>query len=142
VIAVDTNILVYAYNRRAPEHEAAAAAMAKLAAEPAWGLPVTVACEFYAVVTNPRLWLEPSVDTALAALDAWLATPGARLLGDPPGLWSRLRPMLAAPGTVGRQVHDARIAATCLAHGVTELWTLDRDYSWYPQLRTHNPLVG
>lgn len=38
-------------------------------------------------------------------------------------------------------VHDARIAAICLAHGVDELLTADRDFSYFPDLRTTNPLV-
>ncbi|MEJ7726221.1 MAG: hypothetical protein WKH47_04295 [Actinomycetes bacterium] len=39
-------------------------------------------------------------------------------------------------------MHDARIAGICLAHGVTELWTADRDFSRFPGLRTRNPLVS
>jgi predicted nucleic acid-binding protein len=38
--------------------------------------------------------------------------------------------------------HDARIAAVCLAHGVTELWSADRDYLRFPALRVRNPLVS
>ena len=38
-------------------------------------------------------------------------------------------------------VHDARIAALCLSHGVRELWSADRDFSRFPALRTRNPLV-
>jgi predicted nucleic acid-binding protein len=38
-------------------------------------------------------------------------------------------------------VHDARIAALCLSHGVCELWSADRDFSRFPALRTRNPLV-
>lgn len=141
MIAVDTNILVYAFNARAAEHERAAAAMGWLVRQPAWALPWIVAAEFYAVVTNPRLWLEPRREACLAALDAWTATPGARLISEPRGMWPQLREMLASARAAGRQVHDARIAAICLAHGVTELWTLDRDFSWYPDLRTRNPLA-
>lgn len=37
--------------------------------------------------------------------------------------------------------HDSAVAAICLSHGVTELWTADRDYSFFPTLRTRNPLV-
>jgi len=37
-------------------------------------------------------------------------------------------------------VHDARVAAICLAHGVRELLTADRDFSLFPELRTRNPL--
>lgn len=141
MIAVDTNILVYAYNEASPLHERALAAMERLTSGPSWGLPWIVAGEFYAVLTDARLWREPRVDGALAALDAWIATPGARLLAESPAHWSRLRPALASARPVGRRVHDARIAAVCLAAGVSELWSSDRDFSWYPQLRVRNPLA-
>ena len=39
------------------------------------------------------------------------------------------------------RVHDARIAALCLAHGVRELWTADRDFSRFAKLATANPLA-
>ncbi len=141
MIAVDTNILVYAYDESSPAHERALAAMDRLVSEPSWGLPWIAAGEFYSVLTDSRFWNEPQVDGALAALDAWIATPGARLLAEPPGAWSSLRALLAAARPLGQKVHDARIAAVCLAAGVTELWTADRDFSWYPQLRVRNPLV-
>jgi len=41
----------------------------------------------------------------------------------------------------GPRIHDARIAALCLHHGVRELWTADRDFSLFPKLKTRNPLV-
>ena len=42
----------------------------------------------------------------------------------------------------GAKVHDAKIAAICLSLGVTELWTADRDFSYFPELTTRNPLVA
>ena len=42
----------------------------------------------------------------------------------------------------GPMVHDARVAAICLGHGVDRLWTTDRDFSRFPALAVHNPLVG
>ena len=141
MIAVDTNILVYAYDEAAPLHRQALAAMERLVGESAWGLPWIVAGEFYAVLTDGRVWRVPQVDGALAALDAWLATPGVRLLSEPPGHWPRLRPLLVRARPLGRKVHDARIAAACLAAGVTELWSSDHDFSWYPELRVRNPLI-
>ena len=36
--------------------------------------------------------------------------------------------------------HDARVAALCIAHGVTEFWTADRDLSRFPELVARNPL--
>jgi uncharacterized protein len=41
----------------------------------------------------------------------------------------------------GPAVHDARIAALCLANGVRELWSADRDFTQFPDLRTANPLT-
>ena len=42
---------------------------------------------------------------------------------------------------VGPAVHDVRIAALCLANGVSELWTADRDFGRFPALKVRNPLV-
>ncbi len=39
-------------------------------------------------------------------------------------------------------VRDARIAALCVGHGVTEFWTADRDFSRLPMLPVRNPLLG
>ena len=142
MIAVDTNILVYAYDESSPAHERALSAMEELVSGPSWGLPWIVAGEFYSVLTDARLWREPHVDGGLSALDAWIGTPGARLLAEPPGHWPYLRALLAGARPLGRRVHDARIAAVCLAAGVSELWSSDRDFSWYPQLNVRNPLVG
>lgn len=142
MIAVDTNLLLIAHRREAPGHEAALRVMRRLATHAAWGLPWIVAAEFYAVATNPRLWRRPRPDDALGALDAWIGTAGARLLGETPDMWPSLSALVRQGGVLGGRVHDARIAAVCLAHGVTELWTLDRDFSWFPELRTRNPLVG
>ena len=41
----------------------------------------------------------------------------------------------------GPRVQDARVAAICIGQGVSELWTADRDYSRFPELKTRNPLV-
>ncbi len=142
MIAVDTNILVYAYDEAAPLHGRARAALDRLASEPAWGLPWIVAGEFLGVLTNPRRFLDPDGARVLDALDALISAPGARLLTEPPGHWPLLKTLLAAAKPRGCDVHDARIAAVCIAAGVAEFWTSDRDFSWYPQLRTRNPLVG
>lgn len=56
--------------------------------------------------------------------------------------WPELRATLTAGRIVGPKVHDARIAALCRLHGVRELWSADRDFSRFPELRVRNPLVG
>jgi uncharacterized protein len=63
------------------------------------------------------------------------------LLSEPAGYWQVLERLLAAGRVTGAKVHDARIAALCLSHGVSELWSADRDFSRFPELKTRNPLV-
>ena len=48
--------------------------------------------------------------------------------------------MLARGQVSGPLVHDARIAALCVSHGVHELWTADRDFGRFPALQVRNPL--
>jgi predicted nucleic acid-binding protein len=63
-------------------------------------------------------------------------------LGETPGYWKSLKPLLLDGRIEGPRVHDARIAALCLLHGVDELWSADRDFSRFPGLKVRNPLVS
>ena len=78
---------------------------------------------------------------AVRQVDAWAESPGLTLLGETATTWSLLRGALVAGRITGPVVYDARIATICLAHGVRELWTADRDYGRFPALRVRNPLV-
>jgi predicted nucleic acid-binding protein len=64
------------------------------------------------------------------------------MLGEDFGYWPLLKDALESGQIVGPRVHDARIASICLSHGVSELWTADRDFSYFPALHARNPLVG
>lgn len=142
MIAVDTNILVYAHRRDSDFHAAALARIRDVAEGRApWVIPWPCVHEFFSVVTHPRIYDPPSTsDQAITQLEAWLSSPSLATLGEPVGYWSTLRPLLVDGKVAGPMVHDARIAAICVAHGVRELWTMDRDFSRFPGLRTRNPL--
>ena len=143
MIALDTNVLVYAHRRDSPFHRAAAAAVASLAESPArWALPWPCVHEFFGIVTHARIYDPPSrVDAALDQVDAWLESPSVELIAELPGHWDTLRALLSVGRIQGARVHDARVAALCAQHGVRELWTADRDFSRFPRLKTRNPLV-
>lgn len=142
MIAVDTNILVYAHRRDSPWHAKAAGALAQLAESRArWALPWPCAHEFFGIVTHRRIYAPPStVDAAVAQIEAWLGSPSIELIAEDVGYWPVLRDVLRAGRIDGARVHDARIAAVCTLHGVRELWTADRDFSRFPGLQTRNPL--
>ena len=67
-------------------------------------------------------------------------SPSIRLIGETDDFLRTLRRFVQRPRVVGGVIHDARIAAICVAHGVDELLTRDRDFSLFPELRTRNPL--
>lgn len=144
MIAVDTNLLVYAHREDSSWHDAAAARIRELAEDRApWAIPWPCLHEFIGVVTHPRIYVPPTpLPAAISQVEAWLEAPGLVLLAEVESYWPELRDALATGRIVGAQVHDARIAALCRLHGVRELWTADRDFGRFSGLRVRNPLVA
>jgi toxin-antitoxin system PIN domain toxin len=143
VIAVDANILVYAHKQDVPFHAEAKAALAGLVnSADTWAIPWPCLHEFYAVVTNPRLFTPASTPAqVIAQVQAWVAAPNVRLLSESRTHLERLSQLLSAAGLTGPAVHDAKVAAICLDHGVRELLTMDRDFSRFPALTTRSLLA-
>ena len=143
MIAVDTNLLVYAHREDSPFHARAVACIASLAeGRASWAIPWPSLHEFYAIVTHPRIYGPPTPeDAALDQIDAWLESPALLLLAETDRHWPEMRALIGTARLAGAQVHDARIAALCLQHDVHVLWTADRDFSRFPRLSVLNPLV-
>jgi uncharacterized protein len=142
MIGIDTNLLVYAHRRDSEWHGAAAKILARLAeGEEPWAIPWPCVHEFLAIVTHPRIYLPPTpVPKALEQIDIWMESPSLRLLGELKGHWPELRRVISAGKIAGGAVHDARVAAICLEHGVRELWSADRDFGRIAGLAVRNPL--
>ena len=143
MIAVDTNILVYAHREECEFHSAAASCMQSLAeGAQLWGIPVSCLHEFLAVVTNPKVFVPAStVDQAIAQIEAWLASPQASILHSGQLHVSVLSELGRKAKLKGGQFHDARIAAICIENAVAVLWTADRDFGRFKALKTINPLI-
>ncbi|HEY1447936.1 MAG TPA: TA system VapC family ribonuclease toxin [Caulobacteraceae bacterium] len=144
MIAVDTNILVYAHREDSSFHEVAFPRLTALAeGRAAWAIPWPCLHEFLAIVTHPRIYAPPTpTPAALAQVDAWLESPSLVLLAEAANHWPVLRDLVARAKVTGPVVHDARIAALCQEHGVRELWSADRDFGRFPDLRVVNPLIA
>lgn len=144
MIALDTNLLVYAHREDSPFHEAAFRRVAELAEGAAtWAIPWPCVHEFVAIVTHLRIYAPPTpLARALDQVDAWLESPTLVLLAESAAHWPTLRALLADGRVAGPQIHDARIAALCRQHGVRELWSADRDFNRFAGLTVVNPLVG
>jgi toxin-antitoxin system PIN domain toxin len=143
VIAVDTNILIYAHRADSPWHEPAAARLTGLAeGRASWGIPWPCVHEFLATVTHPKVFSPPTeAKMALAFLEALAESPSLVFLGEADTHLAQLGKLVLSGRVDGPRIHDARIAAICLGHGVDELWTADRDFGRFPSLSVRNPLV-
>jgi uncharacterized protein len=144
VIGVDTNLLVYAHRREVREHQVAATTVRKLACgSELWAIPWPCIYEFFSVVTNPRIWKHAASTPAQAwsQIDAWCGSPSLALLAETEDFAAMLEPLLTRHRVRGPIVHDARIAAICLAHGVDALLSRDRDFSLFPELIVRDPFA-
>ncbi|TAN21569.1 MAG: PIN domain-containing protein [Acidobacteria bacterium] len=143
MIAVDTNILLYAHRAELPWNSAASELLKKLSeGAERWAIPWPCIHEFLGVATNPRAFKPPTpLPAALRQVELWMASPSLRLLGEAAGYWERLQELVQAGHLAGSVIHDAHVAALCLQHGVEELWSADRDFSRMRGLRVRNPLL-
>ena len=142
MIAVDTNILVYAHRRESRVHDEAVQVLRELAeGSRRWAIPWPCCYEFLSIVTNRRIWrgAESSPGEAWSQLRAWVDSPSNLLLGETRDFLEILGRLVRRPRVRGPLVHDARVAAICLAHGIDELLSRDRDFALFPELKTRNP---
>jgi toxin-antitoxin system PIN domain toxin len=143
VIAVDTNILIYAHREDSPFYKKASACIKRLAeGRLPWAIPWPCIHEFYSIITHPKIYDPPSpINIAIGQIDAWMESPSLVLLSESVLYWDKLRKLIVSSKTTGPLIHDARISALCIDHGVTELLTSDRDFGRFPSLKIRNPLV-
>ena len=141
MIAVDSNILVYAHRGETELHRAAAAELVALAegAEP-WGLPVFCIAEFLRVVTHRRVFNPPStVSQAVDFVEDLVASPVCRVVRPGPGFLRLLAVTARRADARGNLMFDAQIAALCREHGIATVLTNDRDFLRFEHLQVRHP---
>jgi uncharacterized protein len=142
MMLIDANLLLYAYNPRAQEHEASkrwleAALSGATLVRFAW-LSIWA---FLRISTNARVFEHPlTMAEAEAAVAAWLAQPAAGILDPGERHWELLCALSRDGQTVGPLVMDAALAAIAIEHGAT-LYTTDRDFARFDGLKRENPLA-
>lgn len=136
MIAVDTNVLIYAHRRESAHHDRALGKLTALAESDApWALPVFCLAEFVRVVTHLRVFDPPSpLSKALAFLRELLRSPSVRLLNPTAGYAAVFHEICHAAGVRGNLAFDAQIAAVCHEHGIDRLLTADRDFARFAHL--------
>jgi uncharacterized protein len=137
LIAIDTNVLIYAHRRESTLHEIALRKITHLAESHApWGLPVFCFAEFVRVVTHLRVFDPPSsLSDALRFLDQLLLSPSVRVLSPAAQFPAFFAIACTGAGVRGNLAFDAQIAAVCCENGVDQLLTADRDFARFKELK-------
>jgi toxin-antitoxin system PIN domain toxin len=141
MIALDANLLLYAYDSDAAEHDVARTWLEEtLSSTPLVGLPLVSVLAFVRISTDRRLSdVPPSHRRVAAIVNGWLARENVVLLEPGPRHWPIFFEMLVDAGVSGPRVADAHLAALAVEHGAT-FYTNDRDFRIFPQLDVRFPL--
>ena len=141
MIVVDANLLLYAYDPNAAEHEASRLWLeATLSGSAFVRFSWLTLWAFLRIITNPRVFERPlSIAEAQGHVSAWLAQPSAGILEPGERHWEILRQLAQDGQATGPLVMDAALAAIAIEHGAT-LCTTDRDFARFPGLTWMNPI--
>ena len=141
MIAIDTNILVYAHRGETELHAAATAELVALAEGIVpWGLPIFCIVEFMRVVTHRRVFNPPStISQAIGFVDDVVASPVCRVVRPGRDFLRFLADAARGADARGNLMFDAQIAALCREHGIASVLTNDRDFERFEHLRVRYP---
>lgn len=142
-VTVDANILLYASDEQSPRHDAAAALLAQLAAGP--GLVYLfwpVAMAYLRIATHPNIFDQP-LDPAEARqnLSQFIGRAHVRCPGEAEGFWQAYQDLVGADTIRGNLVTDSHIAALMSQHGVTTIFTADRDFRRFTGITSRDPFA-
>ena len=141
MIAVDTNVLIYAHRAETGLHAVASSDLVALAEGPTrWGLPVFCIAEFIRVVTHRRVFNPPStLSQATGFLEDLVASPSCRIVRPGTEFTRLLVETVLEAGARGNLVFAAQIVALCREHGIATILTNDRDFDRFRDLRVRHP---
>ena len=140
---IDANLLLYAANRSAPEHEPARRWLdQRLSGTARVGLPWPSLLAFVRIATNPLAVRQPvTAQTAWKQAAEWLSS-GAAWIPLPTERHAALvTGFFAESWMTSRLVPDAHLAALAIEHGLT-LCSTDGDFGRFRGLTWHNPLAA
>lgn len=122
---IDSNVLVYAAANESPHHHTAREALLRALQNPEpTRISRQIIREYLAVVTRPQPWKIPiTLEQALDDAENFLQT--FEILEDGPQVTDTLIQLCRETPIGGRQIHDANIVATMLAHGESQLLTFN-----------------
>jgi predicted nucleic acid-binding protein len=141
MIALDSNILIYAHRSGVLEHRAAMRAIEDVAGRAGgWGVAFPCIAEFWAVVTHPASSGRPSRPREAESFLDNLVAAGAKILYPRTGAMARLSKLAVRLDVRGPRIFDLQIGLTCQEAGAREIWSHDHNFIGVPGLVVNDPL--
>jgi len=143
MLLADANLLLYAYNSSAPEHDAAREWLeSSLSAPATFALSWWTIGAFLRLATNRAIFPQPfSPQEATRAASSWLDRPNVVVLEPGPGFWDIARRLIEESNARAALIQDALLAALAIEQGAT-LATHDLDFRRFPGLETIDPIAS
>ena len=144
MIAVDTNVLVYAADADSQFHKPCRDWLEHHRSRPdAWYTSWPIVYEFLRVTTHPRVMRQPwSVAAAWKFVAALLASPGLVVLVATQRHADVAEAVFGEiPHLAGNLLHDAHTAILMREHGIRRICTRDTDFNRFPFLEVVDPLT-
>ncbi len=140
-IMSDTNIALRLHNEDSPQHSLCVEAVGRLQdAKHALCFCAQALIEYWSVATRPANVNGFGQRPADVLADVTELRNSFALLPEPPDMAERWLALVSRYDVSGRQVHDARLAALMLAHGVTHLLMLNgADFAHYEDIVCVHP---
>lgn len=137
MIAIDTNVLVYAHREGTAEHESAFEVLSEAVQRPEGaGIALASIAEYWSVVTDSRHPGGASSNAAAVAFIDYLLKEWSMTIWTPSaGFGERLMRWASSLRVKGTRIFDLQIAVTCIEHGAREIWTYDRHFTAPPGIR-------
>ncbi len=141
MLLADVNIFIYAHRPESPRFDEHAAWLQQaLTADEPFGVSEQVLASFLRIVTNHRVYREPTPSTiALDFCSAVLGAPAAVPIRPSVRHWELFDSLCRTVGARGNVVPDAFLAALAIEHGATWV-TTDHGFARFPGLRWQTPL--
>jgi hypothetical protein len=141
MIAIDSNLLIYAQREGSREHRAAQRAIETASRDPrGWGIPLPCIAELWRAVTSPAVPAPSRADQVNGFLRVLIIEAGAVVWHPGEGFWQRLITRASGLGVYGQRVFDLQIALIAVEGGATEIWSHDSRFVTLPGLALHDPL--
>ena len=143
-VLLDSNILIYAEQEEAPQHEVAKSLRDRALRGdiPACVSP-QVLTEFFSVVTNTRRQRVSDPLTVQEAIDQvrkYNESENLTVIYPGAGIVERVLSLLEAHPVSGRDIHDLHLIATMLSNGVTKIYTFNtKDFTPFSEIQVFAP---